>query len=336
VMVMEYLTLQTQTKININMKSKNANIFVSSVNKISKKLEFYGDANLENISLLRLIYKYLSYAPEYSYTRLMEKMIAKLQKEDGLICLERESTVHISYSSPIGVVSVGASNARPTLGAASITVGEEVDEYTFTYADLFSGYYDDAGGTPSSFVISQLPLQSNGGKVYYDGIEVVAGQLLYDATKLTYTRGGDAAYSDYFNFYANDDNTQLPLSSSGSAVGITVEEKLIENVPPTIDDVSFTSENRFTTVFTSASFSSYNDVDGDNLGAIKILSISTTNRGDYMFQGAPVVVGQIITVEQMDVLGGSFYHLGPDENALSSDTIEVAVRARTGDQSWVE
>lgn len=319
------------------MKSKNANIFVSSVNKISKKLEFYGDANLENISLLRLIYKYLSYAPEYSYTRLMEKMIAKLQKEDGLICLERESTVHISYSSPIGVVSVGASNARPTLGAASITVGEEVDEYTFTYADLFSGYYDDAGGTPSSFVISQLPLQSNGGKVYYDGIEVVAGQLLYDATKLTYTRGGDAAYSDYFNFYANDDNTQLPLSSSGSAVGITVEEKLIENVPPTISDLLITSENRFITKFTSASFSSsYNDVDGDSLGAIKIVSIATSNRGRYMYYNRELVVGDIITVEEMDAVGSPLYHEGPDENSLSSDTMEIAVRARTGDQSWIE
>ena len=200
------------------MENKNANIFVSSVAKISERLKFYGDASLENISLLRLIYKYACYANSQTQLKALDKMVSRLQIEDSIICLEAQSSGVVSYTPPAGIVTIGETNARPTLGAASITVGEEVDEYTFTYADLFSGYSDDAGGTPSSFVISQLPLQSNGGKVYYDGIEVVAGQLLYDATKLTYTRGGDAAYSDYFNFYANDDNTQLPLSSSGSAV----------------------------------------------------------------------------------------------------------------------
>lgn len=315
------------------MENKNANIFVSSVAKISERLKFYGDASLENISLLRLIYKYACYATSQTQLKALDKMVSRLQREDSLICLEAQSSGVVSYTPPAGIITVGETNSRPTLVATAVTIGEELDNYTFTYADLFSGYSDDEGGTPSSFVISLLPSQ---GSLLYEGSPVVSNQLLYDATKLTYQRSSDSAYLSNFHYIANDDNTQLPLSSNSVSCSITVEEKLVENVPPTIDDVSFTSENRFTTVFTSASFNSYNDADGDNLGAIKILSISTTNRGEYLFQGSPVVVGQIITVEQLDAPGGSFYHLGPDENTLSSDTIEVAVRARTGDQSWVE
>ena len=318
------------------MENKNANIFVSSVAKISERLKYYGDANLENISLLRLIYKYACYASSYAQLQTLDKMVARLQKEDSYICLEIQSSGVVSYSSPVGVVTIGETNARPTLSAASITVGEEVDIYTFTYADLFSGYSDDAGGTPSSFVVSQNP--PSGGTLYYDGVEVVQGQLLYDATKLTYNRGADAAYSDYINFYANDDNAQLPLASSVSSVAITVEEKLIENTPPTIQDFSIVSNNRYITPLRSSNFNAYySDPDGDNLGAIKVKKIPTSNKGKFMYYGSEVQEGTIITVEQMDVSGTPpFYHEGADQNEVNSDVLEVYVRSRTGDTSWVE
>lgn len=318
------------------MENKNAHIFVSSVAKISDRLKFYGDASLENISLLRLIYKYACYATSYTQLQTLDKMVSRLQREDNLICLEHQSSGVVSYSAPTGSVDVGVggTNAKPTLGAASVTVGEALDVYTFTYNDLFSGYADDAGGTPSSFVVIQLPLQSSGGKLYYDGVEVVVNQLLYDATKLTYTRGGDTAYSDYFNFYANDDDAQLPLSSSASGMAITVEEKLIENSPPTIDDVFISTENEVETVFTLSNFSSYSDPDGDNLGAIKILEVGATNTGVYKYFGSPVQVGQVITVAEISA--GVFTHSGPSITSATSDRIEVAVQAATGDQSWVE
>ena len=315
------------------MENKNANIFVSSVAKVSERLKYYGDANLQNISLLRLIYKYACYATSYAQLQTLDKMVSKLQREDSLICLEHQSSGVVSYSSPVGVITVGETNARPTLSATSITVGEEVDIYTFTYADLFSGYSDDGGGSPSSFVISQLP---SSGNLLYDGVQIVAGELLYDIAKVTYQRNGVDAYSSSFDYYAYDDNNQLPLASLEVTCSITVEAVLVENEPPTIEDVLLSSENRVITVFRSSSFSSYSDIDGDNLGAIQIISIATTNTGRYMYLGAPVIVGQIITVEQMDVSTEAFYHEGPDTNSASSDTIEIAVRAKTGDTSWVE
>lgn len=317
------------------MENKNANIFVSSVAKVSERLKYYGDTNLENISLLRLIYKYACYATSYAHLQTLDKMVSRLQREDNLICLEHQSSGIVSYSAPVGNVEVGGTNTRPTLSATSITVGEEVDIYTFAYSDLFSGYTDDGGGSPSSFVVSQLP---SSGNLLYDGVQIIAGELLYDITKVTYQRNGVDAYSSSFDYYAYDDDNQLPLASLEVTCSITVEAVLVENTPPTIQDFSIVSSNRYITPLRSSNFNAYySDPDGDNLGAIKVKKIPTSNNGKFMFYGLEVQEGAIITVEQMDVAGTPpFYHEGADQNEVNSDILEVYVRSRTGDTSWVE
>ena len=115
------------------MENKNANIFVSSVAKVSERLKYYGDTNLENISLLRLIYKYACYATSYAHLQTLDKMVSRLQREDNLICLEHQSSGIVSYSAPVGNVEVGGTNTRPTLSATSITVGEEDPQVVLLY-----------------------------------------------------------------------------------------------------------------------------------------------------------------------------------------------------------
>ena len=47
------------------MRNKDSKIFVASVKNASKRLEFYGDIDLSNLYLLKLIYKYANYCTTY-------------------------------------------------------------------------------------------------------------------------------------------------------------------------------------------------------------------------------------------------------------------------------
>ena len=319
------------------MKGKNAKIFVSSVANLSKQLGHYGTANTDKISLLKLIYKYSCYSSTYAQLQRLDKMVANLQRTDELICLEIQARGIVEYIRPIGEVIIGIEgNEPPTLTGTSITLGDEDDIHSFTYADLFSGYSDDSNGSISSFVISTLPLN---GTLSYDGQLVVAGTLLYDVTKLIYARSNENAYGTSFNYYAYDNNLQLPLASNTVLCSVTVEEIIPDNLPPTVGNTNVYANNRVVTVFSSATFTSeavapYSDAEGDQLGAIKILDISSINGGVYKYYGSPVTIGQEITKAELD--SGAFYHTAADSNAITTDSISVAIRAATGDQSWVE
>ena len=319
------------------MENKNARIYVASVAKISKRLTHYGDADISNISLLKLIYKYACYSSTYAQLQRLDKMVAKLQREDKYICLEKNSSGTTAYTSPVGSVSIGTDgNNAPTLTGTSITLGDEDTIHVFTYGELFSGYSDNGDGVIGSFVVSTLP---SNGTLSYDGELVVAGTLLYDATKLIYARSNENAYSTSFNYYAYNDDAQLPLASNAVACSITVDEIVAGNLPPTVGNTNVYANNRVVTVFSSATFTTeavdpYSDTEGDELGAIKILEISAINGGVYYYFGSPVIVGQEISKADLDA--GAFYHTAADSNAITTDSIDVAIRAATGDQSWVE
>ena len=127
------------------MENKNAKIFVSSIRNLSKKLKYYGDANIDKISLLKLIYKYACYSTTYEQLQRLDKMIANLQRTDDMICMEKQAHTTSSYIAPIGVVEIGAGglNVAPTLSDTAINVGEEADTFLFSYSSLFSGYSDE-------------------------------------------------------------------------------------------------------------------------------------------------------------------------------------------------
>ena len=318
------------------MKNKDARIYVASIAKISKRLTHYGDADISNISLLKLIYKYACYSSTYSQIQRLDKMVARLQREDPYICLEKQASGTTAYTSPVGTVPIGVDgNVAPTLTGSSITLSSSDDIHAFTYAEIFSGYSDDSNGLISSFVISTIPAN---GTLSYNGQLVVAGTLLYDPTKLIYARSNNTAYGTSFNYYAYDDDSQLPLASNAVACTVTVDAIVVENSPATVGNTNVYSDNRVITVFSSATFTSdaiapYSDPDGDPLDAIKVLGISAVNGGVYYYFSAPVVVGQVITKAELD--SGAFYHSAADSNAITTDSIQVAVRD-TGSMIWVE
>tara|TARA_R110002074_G_scaffold198877_4_gene366600 strand:- start:31775 stop:32734 length:960 start_codon:yes stop_codon:yes gene_type:complete len=319
------------------MKEKDARIFVTSVGKASKRLEHYGDANLEGISLLKLIYKYACYSTTYKTLQRLNSMVSTLQLTDPLICMERQALQ--AYSSDIGkvgIVVIGPdSNTAPTITSTSISLDDSTYIYTFTYNDLFSGYNDEDGGVASNFVVNTLP---SIGELFYDNVAAVVNTLYLDPTLLTYNRNVNTGISESFTFSAYDDDSQVPLVSNIVTCAVTAVEISVENEPATVGDTNIYEENRTTTVFTSADFTTnaideYSDPENDLLDAIKILEISAVNGGLYYYYGSVVTVDQIITREDLDA--GAFYHTAADSSAITTDTISVAIRDE-GSMIWVE
>ena len=319
------------------MKNKDARIYVSSVNNVTKRLQNYGDADIENIGLLKLIYKYACYSSTYSQIQRLDKMVAHLQRVDPYICLEKQARSGSVYDSPTGNVSIGVSgNQAPVASDIAFTVTNET--FTITEYLILAGYSDAEGTDSSSMVIKSIP--NNGGLLFQD-VQVTVGQVI-DLTGgivfLRYVRNSNSAYQSSFTYSLYDGDSQLALESNIATAAITVSAIVVENEAPTVGNRTIYADNRITTVFSSADFTSqaiapYFDPEGDDLDAIIIRDISVVNGGIYYFYGTQLVVGQIITKAELD--SGAFYHVGSDSNAIATDTFRAAVRD-TGSMIWVE
>jgi len=319
------------------MEEKNSRLFMVSMNNIHNKMEVYGDANIENISLLKLIYKYACYSTEQCQLEKLDSMVSELQRKDSDICMEISASFGSEYILPKVDVIIGeeAVNQPPSLQNVSIIVDENTDSYEFSYNDLFSGYSDDSSPEPKSFVVRSLP---DSGELRYNGIPLVQDLEYEDVTLLTYERGADEAYVSEFDFRVYDNDSQLPLYSNTVTCVITVETKFVPNQPATIGDRVQYADNRKVTIFTLADFTtnpdpSYSDPENNPLDAIRIDSISDSNDGVLYFFGSPVQEGQIITAAE--IADGAFYHEGPDENTINSDSFDLSIRD-TGSMIWVQ
>ena len=319
------------------MKDKDAKVFVSSVRNISKQLEYYGDAKLENINLLRLIYKYAEYCVTYSQVQRLDSMVATLQREDDNICMEFTSTKGYAdvVCVPVVAIGVGTSNQPPIMTDGAVTLEDPDLIYSFTYNDLFGGYSDDAGGVAGEYLFISLPTT---GTLKYNGIDVVIGTLYTDHTLLTYTRFEESAYVSTFDYVAYDNDTQLPLASNTATMTVTVDEILIVNEPATVGDRAQYAGNRVTTVFTIADFTTeaiapYFDPENNDLDAIRIDEISDANTGVYYYFANPVLAGQVISANELD--NGAFYHVAPDANSVTTDSFNASVRD-SGSMIWVQ
>lgn len=329
------------------MEEKNARIFVTSVGNVSKKLEHYGDAKIEGVSLIKLIYKYACYSTTYSQLQRLNSMVSTLQITDPFICMERQAVQSFGLAASNsdnpsgggggGTVEVGAgtSNQAPTLTASAFTLDDSTSIFTLSYAILFSGYSDDAGGVAGSFVINSLPAN---GTLLYNGNSITTNTLLYDPSLLTYTRTGTNSYGTTFTYSAYDDDSQLPLASNIVTSTVTVDALVAANEPATVGDRTQYSGNRATTVFTIADFTTkaiapYFDPETNALDAIRIDEISDANTGVYYYYADQVVAGQVITAAEL--AGGAFYHVGSDVNSVSTDSFNASVRD-TGSLIWVQ
>lgn len=318
------------------MESKDARIFITSVGNITARLEHYGEANTDQVHLLKLIYKYACYSPTYSCLQRLDSMVAELQRTSPFICLEKQAvTGYVDTELVIPEVPIGVENGAPVLTGGAIVVEDPNEFYTFSYSSLLSGFVDDSGDPASNFVIKSLPAQ---GSLSYDGVSVVLNTLYPDPSLLVYTRDGDPGYSSSFTYSAYDNDIQLPLESNTVTMNITVEAITIVNQPATVGDRAQYQGNRVTTVFTVADFTTaaiapYFDPEANELDAIRIDEVSTANTGVYYYLGVVVVEGQVITKAELDA--GAFYHTAPDANAITTDSFNASVRD-TGSMIWVQ
>ncbi len=308
------------------MKEKNARIFVTSVKNISKKLDYYGDANLENITLLRLIYKYAQYSSSNNQLRCLDKMVAELQRSDKDICLERQSlksfAINNNQTIPVNLIP-----DKPIIDTLSITLEDQV--YEFSEGEFFSTYSADNEYGPQSFSIISLP---DTGQLLYNGSPVEINTSYTDSSLITYIRDGESDYVTTFNFTVLDSNPEIPSLSNTSICYVDVLEITQPNQPATADDNNIYVDNRAITVMTVSMFTlNYSDPDGDSLDSIRIDVISSDNDGEFLYYGTPVAPGQIITVNELNA--GAFIHSAPDENTINTDSINVSIRD-TGSMIW--
>ena len=193
------------------MENKNAKIYVASVKNVSSRLEHYGDVNIDNISLLKLIYKYSCYCSTYDQLQRMNTMVSQLQNSDPLICSEIQATRGADYVNVFQVVEtsgVDSPNQPPTISNTSFTVTAEDDTFTFSENQIYNGYSDLEGTIPGDFTIASLPFI---GTLTYAGVPVVIDTLYSVPGLLVYTRGSDESNSDSFTWTVFDKDTQLPF-----------------------------------------------------------------------------------------------------------------------------
>lgn len=318
------------------MTDNNANVFVSSMIRIDKRLKYYGEGSISNISLLKMIYKYACYSSSYDCLQKLDAMVSILQQKDPEICMNvinSSSSGFFPASSPSVSIPSNSSNTAPTVNANSITVSATT--YTFSASEFLQGFTDAEGDGPGNIVIKTLPAA---GVLKLSGNLVSAGQVITQANvpNLTYTRDANTSYSSSFTWSVFDNN-QNPMQSSAVTMSISVLANT-DNIPATIGDNTIYSENREVTILTLSMFTTdtvlpYSDVEGDLLHSIRIDDISLDNVGEFTISGIPIVVGDIITRAQIEA--GEFIHTGPDQDAVSSDVFAFSARD-SGSMVWVQ
>lgn len=322
------------------MQKKDSKIFVISVKNISKKLEYYGDADINNISLLKLIYKYSKYFEGYDQLQAVDKMVNYLQRSDMSICMEYTYAKGYSQEYKNNVIDITGQdpeNTPPVLTDVSITYGNN-DTQEISYNELFSGYSDSEGTGISYIKIHSLPavdsLFTNNGKPISAGEVIDVNDLDF---YIEYDREDDTARVDTFT-YSVFDSAQTPLESNIVTATVTLPVySESDNEAPTIGDLALYADNRESITITIqdilvGSDPDYMDPEGDQLGAIRIDRISASNKGIYYYYGTEIQVGQVISYN--DILAGAFTYAAADINFIQTDVIEVSIRD-DADSGWV-
>ena len=314
------------------MKDNHAKVFVASLKNISKKLTYYGDADIRYINMLKLIYKYVEYSTVQTELQELDKKVSWMQRSQKEICMEKQANLgYIQTAITSSTVDITINS--PTLDDVSITVTST--GYYITIDEMLAGYSDPNNTDASLVVISTLPAN---GILYYGTDLVVAGQsyIIVDDMEFSYVRESSSSYSSSFT-YTVYNSAEVPLESNTATLSITADEITSENEPATIGDTALFSDNRETITLTLANFTTdavaaYDDPDGDALDAIRIDRISGTNAGTFYYYGTEVVVDQVITAG--DLSAGAFTYGAPDINSIQTDVLEVSIRD-AGSLEWV-
>jgi len=318
------------------MTVNDTNVFLSSLNKLCNRFAYYGEGNITNISLLKLVYKYACYAQTYKTLQRLDSIVSHLQRTDSNIIMQ--VTALTGYADGVitpSSVLEGVDVTRPTVNGTTVTVTPET--YTFANVEFLTDFTDVEGDLPNLITIKTLPAN---GTLAYNGVNITAPFTFIDGSLLIYTRNVDTAYGTSFTFSVTDANCQVPMESLQATITVTVEELVpdVVNESPVIGDRAQYAGNRTVTVFSVADFTTktiapYFDPEANDLDAIRIDEVSTANTGTFYYLGAPVIVGQVIT--NAEIASGAFYHEGPDSNSITTDAFEASVRD-TGSMIWVQ
>mgnify|MGYP000657505763 CR=1 FL=1 len=234
------------------MEAKNANVFLSALNKTCRRFKYYGEGSISNISLLKLIYKYACHAQTYATLQRLDSMVAELQRTDPDIPYEVAGLHSFAdgYINPV-TITEGVDVNRPTITGTGITVAPET--YAFSNSDFLSGFADGDGDKAELITIKTLPVN---GTLTYNGVAIVAPYTMLDAEGLVYARNSDTAYGTSFTFTVTDANCNIPMESLPATVTLTVQDIAPENdnEPAVIGDRAQYAANRATTVFSVADF----------------------------------------------------------------------------------
>lgn len=231
-------------------------------------------------------------------------------------------------------------NTPPRISDSTLIVNEE--EADIPLGKFLKHYEDDQNDSWNSIILySEL----TDGKLFYNGIEV-SGSIEIDikglvskgqSINVTYNRNESSIRdygSDKIAFRIKDDNIN-PLSSTLAFVNIELEP--LDNLPPTIGDIDIISEYNVVTVLTYLIFltqmdPSYSDPEGDEIDAIRIDKIPTSNKGAFLFDGALIQPGLIISAD--DLRANKLVHRGPQIDSINTDYFEFSVRD-VGSLIWV-
>lgn len=334
----------------------NKKITIQSAVKNISRAKIIGKLDMEDIYFYQILSDYLSFTKNdpkmiTEHNSIAEMMYSIKTKNPELICnfkiiLPKTAALgNDGNSIPLSLVknnNISSSN----IDVYSITkrtlfgTGTVYDTYMFQKNDFLSKYADSNDNEFTSIILLGQQNSNNtggsfkynntldSGNVFGDGNTIEIG--IDDIEKWGFYSDSTSEYihTIYFKFtdVYNGQKYYSPVHT------LTVYRNDAEgNLPPSFGDYSTTIEHGETIPISLQSVTTslappYNDPEGDLLDAIRIVEISTANKGTLLFNGIPVTEMQVFTRQEIeqnrlvyqsgsyeDIWGDSFRFQGRDE-----------------------
>lgn len=334
----------------------NKKIYPLSIDDQIKKARKTGNLDLSVPYLFYIYDYYLDFTNNSKYYvkhhKLLLENIAKLKyKYSNFICTNKTVLPDVynkdgsDFNLPKSLNPTGISFETSNITTAPIFAGGPLTNlYEFNLIDFESHYNDSNDQQIYGILIDRSNLDEGGlRRANLNGTYTTFGENANSIIIVRDQMMNWAYYSNSYNkfshdisfkFIDQDINNNLLYSND---VTLTINRPIEQNQPATIGDITLKAANRFTTVFTVAHFTTqlsppYNDPEGDLIDAVKIIEISTANKGKFKLFGNEIVEDQIIL--KVDIESGAFIHEGANSNDVETDSINFQVRDR-GSLIWV-
>ena len=291
------------------------NQLLCSTIKIDNRTQYYGNANVVDITLLSTIYEITDPCCadiEYGCLVKLSNLVDKIIHRNKDICFVRGNDIFFGSSSDETIPILIDPNTAPTVDDNAITTS--LLTYTFNSDQFKLNFTDTEGDSPYLVRIVSLPAS---GTLKYAGLTISAGFLfdISNASNLTYTRVDDP-YITTFNFQTSDDNLTNKLFSNMATFTLNVAGQI--NQPPTVGNGSTSTAYNTTVVFTTAMFTTgttpaYSDPEGDAAETLKILSLPSS--GTLYLDGIAVSIND--EIDFTDITAGLFTYV-PDAGTTTA------------------